>query len=82
MESLRIYLNSLTPEEQDAYAKRCGTSVGYLRKAISVQQQLGAPLCVALDRESGGRVLSEQLLRGVDWDCLRAKALQTCVASA
>eukprot|EP01030_Chromulinospumella_sphaerica_P012200 gene12200-11989_t len=82
MESLRIYLNSLPPDAQDAYAKRCGTSVGYLRKAISTKQQLGAGLCVALDRESGGRVQCDELLRGVDWVYLRAKALQVSATSA
>lgn len=32
MEELRLYLNSLSLEEQREFATKCGTSIGYLRK--------------------------------------------------
>lgn len=35
MEELRLYLNSLSLEEQREFATKCGTSIGYLRKALS-----------------------------------------------
>lgn len=33
METLRTYLNGLDRFTQAAYAERCGTTLGYLRKA-------------------------------------------------
>lgn len=35
MEELRIFLNSLSSDEQRMFACECGTSIGYLRKALS-----------------------------------------------
>jgi len=56
METLRAYLNSLSVPEQVAYAVRCETTVGYLRKAISKGQRLDGYLARRLDEESLGQV--------------------------
>ena len=40
MEELRLYLNSLSLEEQREFATKCGTSIGYLRKALSRNHEL------------------------------------------
>lgn len=48
MEELRIFLNSLSSDEQRMFACECGTSIGYLRKALSKGQVLGASLYVSL----------------------------------
>lgn len=61
MQSLRQYLNSLSVADQAAYAIRCGTTIGYLRKAITIRQRMKAPLCRRLHKESGGKVLLEEL---------------------
>lgn len=61
MESLRQYLNSLPPSEQSAYAKRCGTTIGYLRKALSTKPNLDGALARRLDEESGGKVPRSEL---------------------
>jgi hypothetical protein len=61
MQSLRQYLNSLSVPDQTAYAKRCGTTIGYLRKAITVKQRMKGALCRRLHEESGGKVLLEDL---------------------
>lgn len=74
MKILLNYLNSLTTAEQAEYAARCNTSVGYLRKAVSVGQRISEALCVALDRESGGAVPFEILRPDVDWDYVRRRA--------
>lgn len=58
---LRQYLNSLEPEAQADFATRCGTTVGYLRKAISTKQLLGHPLCVSIERESDKQVTRQEL---------------------
>lgn len=56
MTTLRTYLNSMSPPEQEAFAARCGTTIGYLRKAISVGQVLGETLALSIERESAGAV--------------------------
>ena len=56
METLRAYLATLTPDDQAAYAKRCGTSIGYLRKALSTKPNIDGALVRKLDSESGGAV--------------------------
>lgn len=67
MKNLQSYLNGLPTEEQIAYAGRCKTTVGYLRKAISKGQRLGEGLVINLERESGGKVRCEDLRPDVDW---------------
>jgi DNA-binding transcriptional regulator YdaS (Cro superfamily) len=73
MQPLLDFLNGLTPEARDAFADRCGTTIGYLRKAISTKQLLGEALCINIERESRGLVRCEQLRpTGVDWAYLRS----------
>lgn len=81
MQEILDYLRSLSPPEREAFAERCQTSVGYLRKAVSTKQQLGVELCIHLDRESGGVLKCERLFPGLDWDYLR-KAAQRKVDGA
>ncbi len=66
MDKLLAYLNSLSRDDQEGFAKRCDTSVGYLRKACSIHQRIGAELCSAIERESAGRVTRKDL-RPLDW---------------
>jgi len=73
MKILIDYLNGLSTADQATYATRCGTSVGYLRKAASTKQRLGESLCIALDRESGGQVPCDALRPDVDWEYLRIR---------
>jgi hypothetical protein len=56
MDELRNYLNSLTAEQQSAYAKKCGTTIGYLRKALSKGSRFDGALCRLLDENSDGAV--------------------------
>jgi DNA-binding transcriptional regulator YdaS (Cro superfamily) len=76
MDKLRTFLNSMTPDRQEEFARLCGTTIGYLRKAISAGQQLGESLCINIDRESAGRVRCEDLAPGVDWAYLRATSVR------
>jgi DNA-binding transcriptional regulator YdaS (Cro superfamily) len=71
MEKLLAYLNSLSTTEQVAFASACGTSVGYLRKAISKGQLFRGALCIDIERESNRRVTCEDLQPDVDWKYLR-----------
>ncbi len=77
MEKLREYLKSLTPSQQHVYAQRCNTTLGYLRKALSVKPQLDGCLCRLLDEHSGG-VVPKQYLRPDIWpELLEKSALNT-----
>ena len=71
MDKLLAYLNGLPPDDQKAFAARCNTTVGYLRKACSVGQQLGDMLCLRIGIESAGVIRPEDLAPGVDWHYLR-----------
>lgn len=82
MRLLLEYLNSLPVAEQSAFAQRCGTTVGYLRKAVSVGQRLNAELCINIERESGGRVTCEAVLPDADWQYLRGTAPATLARTA
>jgi len=61
METLRAYLATLTPDAQAAYARRAGTTIGYLRKALSTKPRLDGALVRRLDEESGGAVSRSDL---------------------
>ena len=74
MDILRTYLNSLPVADQRSFAERCDTSLGYLRKAISVGQKLSEGLCINIERESAGAVPCESLRPDVDWAYLRGTA--------
>lgn len=74
MKAVLQYLSSLPATERDAFARRCGTSVNYLRKAASAGQKLGESLCIAIERESARAVRCEQIRPDVDWAFLRGTA--------
>lgn len=74
MKTVITYLATLPAAEREGFARRCGTSVGYLRKACSVGQRLGESLCIALERESGRVIRCEDLRPDVDWAYLRGTA--------
>lgn len=71
METLRTFLSGFTSSEQSAFAIKAGTSIGYLRKALSVGQRLGESICIGIERESFGAVRCEDLRPDVDWAYLR-----------
>lgn len=66
MEELRKYLNSLSLDEQREFALKCGTTIGYLRKALSRNHELGAALCVLIEKASNGLVTRKDL-HPSDW---------------
>jgi DNA-binding transcriptional regulator YdaS (Cro superfamily) len=74
MDKLLHYINSLSTEQQEDFAARCGTSIGYIRKGISTGQQFGEKLCINFDRESGGAVRVDDLRPDVDWAHVRKAA--------
>ncbi len=71
MEKLLNYLNSLPSDEQKTFCLQCGTTVGYLRKAVSLGQKIGESLCINIERESQRKVVCEDLRPDVDWAFVR-----------
>lgn len=67
MDKLLQYLNSLSKTARAAFCDACGTSEGYLRKAVSAKQLLAVPTCVRIENETGGRV-GRKDLRPDDWE--------------
>jgi DNA-binding transcriptional regulator YdaS (Cro superfamily) len=82
MKALLDYLNNLSPAEQKAFAKRCKTSIGYLRKAASLKQGIGPSICIAIERETSGKVRCEQVRPDVDWAYIRDTRKYATRASA
>lgn len=80
MNQLLAYLNSMAPPDQVAFAARCGTTVNYLRKAVSAKQRLREGLCILIDRESAGVVRMDVLRPDVDWAYLRERQARACSA--
>jgi len=62
MHPLRTYLKTLSWDEQCDYAKRAGTTINYLRKALSTGQRFGGVIARGLDEASNG-VVSKNALR-------------------
>lgn len=71
MKPVLDYLSQIPAAEREAFARRCGTTLNYLRKAASVGQRLGESLCIAIERESARAVRCEQIRPDVDWAYLR-----------
>ena len=71
MEKLLAYLNALPKGEREAWCTRCGTTEGYIRKAVSTGTKFDARVCVAFERESEREVRCEDLRPDVDWAYLR-----------
>lgn len=70
---LRRYLKGLPDKAaREDFARRCGTSLGYLSKVLSKKHfSPDAPLCIAIERESKGKVRCEDLRPDADWKYLR-----------
>ena len=61
MEKLLKYINSLPPDARDTFAAACGTTISYLRKAVTRRQRLGSQLSVAIEKASKGEVTRKDL---------------------
>ncbi len=81
MEKLLQYLNSLSKESRTAFCGACGTTEGYLRKAVSKSQQLGGDLCILIERESKSAVICEDLRPDADWAFIRSTGPSSAVES-
>ncbi|HDR9439500.1 helix-turn-helix domain-containing protein [Burkholderia multivorans] len=66
MNKLKPFLSQMSPERRQQFCIDCGTTLGYVRKALSTGALFGPALCVAIERESAGSVTRRDL-RPNDW---------------
>ncbi|QGA37557.1 Cro/Cl family transcriptional regulator [Burkholderia glumae] len=66
MKELLDFINGLDADQREQFAAAIGTSIGYLRKAISAGQLLRPALCVRISRFPGSPV-TVAALRPDDW---------------
>ncbi len=71
---LKQYLKSLSPKEREAFAKRCGTTIGHLRNIAYQCKSCAESLAIDIERESDGTVRCELLRPDVDWKYIRGTA--------
>jgi DNA-binding transcriptional regulator YdaS (Cro superfamily) len=76
METLRLYLNSLPVDEQIRFAERCGTTLGYLRKALSTKPKFNVELCMRIEEQSDKKVPCEDLRPDFDWAYMRGREVK------
>lgn len=76
MDKLRSYINALPTAEQFHFARRCGTTIAYLRNVLNAnnRRRFGLALASAIERETGGQVTVEDLRSDIDISHLRARA--------
>lgn len=60
------YLKTMDRPDRDAFAQRCGTSLGHLNNVAYGYKPCGPELAVSIEQESGGAV-TRQELRPDDW---------------
>ncbi len=66
MDKLKSLLRQMPLEEQAQFCFACGTTLGYVRKALSVGAVFGPALCVSIERESKD-LITRRDLRPDDW---------------
>jgi DNA-binding transcriptional regulator YdaS (Cro superfamily) len=69
--NLKAFIKNFTPEQLEDFAKRCGTSAGYLKQVAFYGRKAGETLAINIDRETSGQVRCEDLRPDVDWAYLR-----------
>src|SRR5471032_3539594 len=78
MKKLLDYLNNLPVAAQEDFAKRCETTVGYLRQIAYGHRECQAPLAINIERETVRELIGEELCpKGVDWAYIRAERRQS-----
>lgn len=76
IQSLIDYIKAMPTEyEREAFAKRCGTSLGYLKLVMYGNRNCSAALAINIDRESKGLITCDELCPDVDFNYLRSQPL-------
>jgi DNA-binding transcriptional regulator YdaS (Cro superfamily) len=80
---LREYIAALpTREAKEDFAKRCGTTLPYLKLVALGHKEGGESLAINIDRETGGFVPCELVRPDVDFGYLRGRKREQGRAAA
>lgn len=71
---LHGYLKAKSPDAREAFAERCGTTIGHLNNVALSHKTCSAALAVAIERESRGAIRCEDMCSSVDWAVVRKKS--------
>lgn len=71
---LKSFLESLSTDEREQFAERCGTTAGHLRNVSYGYRSCAESLAINVERESGRQVRCETLRPDVDWQFVRNTA--------
>ncbi|MDN6872925.1 YdaS family helix-turn-helix protein [Pseudomonas citronellolis] len=66
------YIKPMTKEELDAFAARCGSTVGQLRQ-VAYGRRASADLAIRIDMASDGVVNCEDIRGDINWAYLRGR---------
>lgn len=77
---LKDFYLSMTADQRDDFARRCGTTLGQVRN-VAYGRNCGEALAISIERESQGVVRCEDLRPDVDWAYLRGTDCQTAEAA-
>lgn len=67
------YITELPIDSREDFAKKCGTSLAYMKQIAYGNKNCGAALAISIDRESGGKVLLEELCPEPEWEYVLTK---------
>lgn len=81
MDELKKILLSMSRDEREKFASRCGTTWNHLRNIVYCGKPAGESLAINIERETNGEVKCEALRPDVDWAYIRATACE-CRAGA
>lgn len=79
---LKQYIAPMSLEQRQAFAKRCGTSAGYLIQLAGRHRKPSPTLAVTIERETKGAISCEELLPDMDWAYLRTRKRAGKIVSA
>lgn len=65
------FINDQAPDNQVDFARRCGTTIGYMRLIAYGKRRCGESLAINIDRETGGTISMQTLRPDVEWGHVR-----------
>ena len=71
--TFRTYWQALKPESaRQAFAERCGSTLGYFKLLASGHAKAGPDLAIRIEQATAGEVTVEQLRPDVPWHVIRS----------
>jgi len=72
---LKAFIRKVPPDDREDFAKRCGTTLKFLRQVAYGAKTPSAELCIGIARETGGDVPVRELRPDLDWHCVAADSV-------